>query len=844
MDKEKKSSRKLTAEDYDQDREDFFSAEMIEMSPSLMEIMKEVSEKLHSYKHLTPTSHRSTHSKTPESHVRFSPTEDSSTDRPHTSRSLTPTKYRSKSILKNESAPSVKDKSSTSRKTHSSPESETSGTYEEEEQTSKESSTELTSKETVSSKIRDKSIVFEDRRPPAEGEACKEEFMEELVDSDDKLPSKTIKNKKERKRRKCAFWYTSEMFRETDREQFIFLSIQEFIIYLIFLASVSIVVFGSFTAIMYYYSIVLSDVFTRTKFKTAQGLAIAYTEVRTIQQYWAYLRNAFINTLFFKYLEDQLAGNTLTMEESKLVLLQNILVGVPRLRQLRVRPDSCKVPQDFAGAFRSCYGYYRPYNEDRTSFGLKTGSEWTYSEKLADAYEGKISTYGTGGYYLNLTRSYVFSKRIIDNLHDNLWIDHGTRAVFIDFTLYTPNVNLFCMVKLVAEFPPSGGVIPSSRFHTLKLIRYVSFWDHIILGLEVVTVVMLFLYTAEEIREIFVLKWNYIFNAWNILDLTIVILGWNLVTIGCLRYLWISNEIPYLINMINKDDHANFDSLSEIQLWFNTASAFFVALVWVKFIKYMMLIKVMYHLLKTIGKCAHELLGLTLILILLLIAFALLGHLLFGAQVEEFGTMKEAMISLLVLLVGALDYKKVHEARPFLGPLYFMLYIYLFILVFLSLFVAVLVNGFTTVRFDIMEDRSKIYLKNIFYDCLNNLLKFISFNKLSKRLKEKQRRDIAEENYNVIIDILRRSGFRGRELDLFLKKHKIQKGRDISTQKMAQIYDDIDGKGQIYIEAIEHEQIMNDIDLLRLRMAYSDKMTEELASKIECLFAKISPTPN
>jgi len=30
---------------------------------------------------------------------------------------------------------------------------------------------------------------------------------------------------------------------------------------------------------------------------------------------------------------------------------------------------------------------------------------------------------------------------------DNLWIDRGTRAVFVDFTVYNANINLFCVVR-------------------------------------------------------------------------------------------------------------------------------------------------------------------------------------------------------------------------------------------------------------------------------------------------------------------------------------------------------------------------------------------------------------
>ena len=52
-----------------------------------------------------------------------------------------------------------------------------------------------------------------------------------------------------------------------------------------------------------------------------------------------------------------------------------------------------------------------------------------------------------------------------------MWISRATRAVILDFAVYNANVNLFCVVKLIFEFPAVGGVIPSNEFMTVKLIR-------------------------------------------------------------------------------------------------------------------------------------------------------------------------------------------------------------------------------------------------------------------------------------------------------------------------------------------------------------------------------------
>lgn len=82
-----------------------------------------------------------------------------------------------------------------------------------------------------------------------------------------------------------------------------------------------------------------------------------------------------------------------------------------------------------------------------------------------------ISSYGGGGYVLDLTPNHDDAGAQLSDLEKNLWIDRGTRVVFLDFTVYNANINLFCQIKLTVEFPASGGAIPSKSFSTVKLIR-------------------------------------------------------------------------------------------------------------------------------------------------------------------------------------------------------------------------------------------------------------------------------------------------------------------------------------------------------------------------------------
>ena len=75
---------------------------------------------------------------------------------------------------------------------------------------------------------------------------------------------------------------------------------------------------------------------------------------------------------------------------------------------------------------------------------------WVYStdaETESIPYPGKISTYEGGGFYQDLTTTRNASSILIAELKEELWITRGTRAVFVDFSIYNANLNLFCICK-------------------------------------------------------------------------------------------------------------------------------------------------------------------------------------------------------------------------------------------------------------------------------------------------------------------------------------------------------------------------------------------------------------
>jgi len=77
---------------------------------------------------------------------------------------------------------------------------------------------------------------------------------------------------------------------------------------------------------------------------------------------------------------------------------------------------------------------------------------WIYhsSDELdGSSYWGLVGAYDGSGFVQDLAHTMDESFALLKPLFDNLWLDRATRAVFIDFTVYNANINLFCVIKYV-----------------------------------------------------------------------------------------------------------------------------------------------------------------------------------------------------------------------------------------------------------------------------------------------------------------------------------------------------------------------------------------------------------
>ena len=66
-----------------------------------------------------------------------------------------------------------------------------------------------------------------------------------------------------------------------------------------------------------------------------------------------------------------------------------------------------------------------------------------------------------GGTQINASDPYGGFRAI----EKETWLDRNTRAVFVEFTVYTPDVDILSIVQLAAMFTATGDVIPEMQFY-------------------------------------------------------------------------------------------------------------------------------------------------------------------------------------------------------------------------------------------------------------------------------------------------------------------------------------------------------------------------------------------
>ncbi|XP_067619298.1 polycystin-2-like protein 2 [Eurosta solidaginis] len=510
----------------------------------------------------------------------------------------------------------------------------------------------------------------------------------------------------------------------------------EFLIYMCFLVITIFVATSSRNMSMYFYNRGIENLFLAREVQTStHESSVKFANLATTFDMWAFLETKFINDLHSKHEEDPLKEENKNEKkdespnkdkqktrrrrrravENKLIFLEeNLVLGPPRLRQIRVREGSCDVHDVFGRYFSTCFSDYSSSSED-TSSEFKGTNYKTLSELGAYGIWTEITTYRSGGFVKSLTYNYEENKAILAELKKQKWIDRATRLVLVEFTLFNANKNLGNNIKFIGELPSTGGVLTSYSIQSVKLGSV--FWkDGFLICLAgIIFYIFIIYYAIIEVLEMRALGFaNYVRLLWNFVDFLIIFLAFFTFVYNIWHPIYL-NQLYKRFDE-NPKEYLELDPLCFWNLVYRDVMGICAFLVCIKIFKFISFNKTMRQFNATVSTCFRDLLGFGVMFGIVFLAYAQLGLLLFGNVHYDFRNFHESLITMIRMILGDFDYDSIEAANRVLGPIYFLTYILLVFFILLNMFLAIINDTYSAVKSDIKGGRNHLtqYLRNCF----------------------------------------------------------------------------------------------------------------------------------
>ncbi|XP_058044069.1 polycystin-2-like protein 1 [Ahaetulla prasina] len=584
-----------------------------------------------------------------------------------------------------------------------------------------------------------------------------------------------------------------------NRELYVKTTLRELLVYIVFLVDICLLTYGMTSSNAYYYTKVMSELFLQTP----SDSGVSFQTIGSMADFWRYTQGPFLDSLYWtKWYNNKSLG----YNAQSYIYYENLLLGVPRLRQLKVQNNSCVVHDDFKEDIAGCYDVYSEEKENTSPFGLLNGTAWQYyteQELDGSSHWGRLTSYSGGGYYVDLKITREESAETLQILKENLWLDRGTRAIFMDFSVYNANINLFCVLRLVVEFPATGGAIPSWQIRTVKLLRYVSTWDFFIVSCEIVFCIFIFYYVVEEILELHIHRLQYFTSIWNILDIVVILLSILAIGFHIFRTIEVNRLMGQLLR--NPNIYADFEFLAFWQTQYNNMNAVNLFFAWIKIFKYISFNKTMTQLSSTLARCAKDILGFAIMFFIVFFAYAQLGYLLFGTQVENFSTFVKCIFTQFRIILGDFDYNAIDNANRILGPIYFVTYVFFVFFVLLNMFLAIINDTYSEVKEELSNQKNELQLSDILKQGYNRTLMKLKLKK--DRISDVQKalqKGTKELEYEDFKNSLRELGHAEHEITAAFAKFDKDGNQILDEEEQKRMRNDLEEKKVALNEEIEN----------------------------------------
>ena len=338
------------------------------------------------------------------------------------------------------------------------------------------------------------------------------------------------------------------------------------------------------------------------------------------------------------------------------------------------------------------------------------------------------AVYGGGGFVEDLGYDLPQAKETIFYLKKYKWITRQTRAIFVETVFFEPASNIFAIARFTFERMATGKIFTFIRVEPL------SFYGsdnpthaNLIIYSHVFLVVLVVINIFGEVREARRQRWRYFKDPWIYMDGIL-----NITAIAVVVVLLFKAE--YTRQIIDKIKRNPFGRMSFdfVALWTDIESVLLALVVFLATMKLLRIVKFNEHvsiLAWTIRFSRGPLVSYSIIFLVQVLAFALLGNLLFTNDNYMYSTIPRTLVNCFEMILGkGVDFDELKGSHEISGPLYILSYNAVITILVMNFFIAILCDSFAEAQEKNLEGNEDTEITEHMVDCVKDSLREISEN--------------------------------------------------------------------------------------------------------------------
>ncbi|KAH8261407.1 hypothetical protein KR044_008415 [Drosophila immigrans] len=380
-------------------------------------------------------------------------------------------------------------------------------------------------------------------------------------------------------------------------------------------------------------------------------------------------------------------------------------LGVIRMRQLRRKemdhmgwePPKYS-SRDYMPNWKLPYER-RPYTDKYWNIyspWLPSSVKYSFMDKVFLSYkhDGYFENYPeTVGYITMLARNRNNSMKVIDYLKTNNWVTRQTAAVFIDFTLYNADANIFTVCTLLLEQTPFGTLMATAQVNSMKMLILEELGA---LGFVVATLyTIVFLQFAKNLVITLWFEPSKLRSMWNKLDLLILVLNVVMVILIVMQEIIVANLLER-IECANKLQFVDFHKPAHLKNVSKLVLGILVLLTTLRLWKVLQFASVFQLFSYALFSAWQAIASMAIIIVVFIVGFSIAVAIINGNNTNTFNYIMRSISNSMCFSFGFsqhISYMDLFYGGKIMGMVLYFILVFVVTQLLINVFVS-LINGF------------------------------------------------------------------------------------------------------------------------------------------------------